>query len=81
MMNSTTEPRTLELVRMNLKCGDYDGVDIMRAWIAIDDLLKQRKQVIELISAAKEIITISDRKHDAWDKAKLLISEIEAANE
>jgi hypothetical protein len=32
------EPRSLDLVRTNLKTGNYDGVDIMRAWLAIDEL-------------------------------------------
>ena len=32
----------LKLLRMNLKQGDYNGVDIMHAWLAIDELLELR---------------------------------------
>lgn len=32
----------LKLLRMKLKQGDYDGVDIMHAWLAIDELRKLR---------------------------------------
>jgi hemoglobin-like flavoprotein len=35
-------------------------------------LAEQRE---ELLSALKEVIRISDRKHDAWDKAKAAISK------
>jgi len=34
---------------------------------------KDKKLIKELKSALKDIIAISDRKHDAWDKAKELI--------
>jgi hypothetical protein len=33
----------LQAVRTRLKTGEYDGTDIMRAWIAIDELLLARK--------------------------------------
>ena len=32
----------LKLLRMKLKQGDYDGVDVMHAWLAIDELLELR---------------------------------------
>lgn len=32
----------LSVIRNNLKQGDYDGVDIMRAYLAIDELLALR---------------------------------------
>ncbi len=35
----------------------------------------------ELVQAAKEVIRISDRNHEAWNKLKALIAEIEATNE
>jgi hypothetical protein len=35
------------------------------------------QQNSSLLEALKEIIKISDRKHDAWDKAKELIQQIE----
>lgn len=36
--------------------------------------LEQNAKIAELRSVLREIIAISDRKHDAWDKAKQLIS-------
>ena len=30
----------LTILKYSLKSGDYDGTDIMRAWIAIDELIK-----------------------------------------
>ena len=29
----------------------------------------------ELVSAIEDVISISDRKHDAWDRAKAIIEE------
>lgn len=34
------------------------------------------KQRDELIAAMEEVLRISDRKHDAWDKVKAMIAEI-----
>jgi hypothetical protein len=31
----------------------------------------------ELLAALKEVVAISDRKHDAWDKAKAAIAKAE----
>lgn len=33
----------------------------------------QQKKINELQKVLKEIVDISDRKHDAWDKAKMLM--------
>lgn len=33
----------LKLLRMKLKQGDYDGADIMNAWLAVDELIELRK--------------------------------------
>ena len=33
----------LKLLRIKLKQGDYDGADIMQAWIAIDELIELRE--------------------------------------
>lgn len=32
----------LQFLRTKLKNGEYDGADIMHAWLAIDELLKAR---------------------------------------
>lgn len=34
-------------------------------------------QLTELVAATKEVIRISDRKHDAWDRAKAAIALVE----
>ena len=33
----------LGFLRTKLKSGEYDGVDIMQAWIAIDELIELRE--------------------------------------
>ena len=33
----------LRVLRMRLKSGEYDGVHIMQAWIAIDELIELRE--------------------------------------
>jgi len=33
----------LKLLKMKLKQGDYNGVDIMQAWLAIDELIELRE--------------------------------------
>ena len=33
----------LKFLRIKLKQGDYDGVDIMQAWLAIDELIELRE--------------------------------------
>lgn len=38
----------LTLLRHKLKQGDYDGADIMATWIAIDELLQLRAEVVRL---------------------------------
>ena len=41
-------------------------------------LYEHPTNVDELLTAVKEVIRISDRKHDAWDKAKVLIEKMES---
>jgi len=36
-----------------------------------------KRELDELNAACKEVIAISDRQHDAWDKAKAVIARIE----
>ncbi|NOY72183.1 MAG: hypothetical protein GXP14_07365 [Gammaproteobacteria bacterium] len=38
----------LKDLRVRLKSGEYDGVHIMQAWIAIDELVKKRIELKEL---------------------------------
>lgn len=41
------ENNELALLRSKLKSGEYDGADIMAAWIAIDELLTHRATAME----------------------------------
>jgi geranylgeranyl pyrophosphate synthase len=36
-----------------------------------------KEKYAALVEAAKEVARISDRKHDAWDKLKAALAEIE----
>ena len=38
-------------------------------------------QCYELLEALEEVIAISDRKHDAWDRAKAAITKAKGENE
>ena len=40
-------------------------------------LLTALKDKAELLDTLKEVVRISDRKHDAWDKAHRLIAKAE----
>lgn len=39
----TTTQTELQFLRTKLKTGEYDGVDIMQAWLAIDELMALRE--------------------------------------
>jgi len=38
----------LKVLKMRLKSGEYDGVHIMQAWIAIDELINCRDSLKDL---------------------------------
>lgn len=44
---------------------------------AIDKLTAERDGLLALIPSMKEVLRISDRKHDAWDAVKAGISKVE----
>ena len=44
----------LQLLRTKLKNGEYDGVDIMHAWMAIDELLEARANQGAAVAAERE---------------------------
>ncbi len=44
---------------------------------AIDKLTAERDDLLALIPNMKEVLRISDRKHDAWDAVKAGISKVE----
>lgn len=37
--------KQLSALRVRLKSGEYDGADIMQAWVAIDELIEVRKEL------------------------------------
>ena len=45
----------LKAVRTRLKTGNYDGTDIMAAWIAIDELEQLQQQVKDLTEAKEKL--------------------------
>jgi hypothetical protein len=38
----------LKLLRAKLKSGEYDGSDIMQAWIAVDELMKANDLIAQI---------------------------------
>lgn len=47
---------------------------------AADVIAMQARQIQameELVAATKEVLRISDRKHDAWDRAKAALAKVE----
>lgn len=42
--------KDLSHLRLKLKSGEYDGTDLMHAWIAIEELLQLRCDNLELIA-------------------------------
>lgn len=37
--------KELEVLKMRLKSGEYDGTHIMQAWLAIDELIKSKTKI------------------------------------
>lgn len=50
------DTRTLDEVRNNLKSGEYDGVDVMRAWLSIDELFTLRAQLASAQAEKAELV-------------------------
>jgi hypothetical protein len=50
----------LNFVRIRLKNGEYDGSDIMAAWLAIDELHKLRAAVDTLVAERDALRTERD---------------------
>ena len=43
-----------------------------------ETIVKQQSQLRQLAEVLEEVITISDRKHDAWERAKALLKEVKS---
>jgi len=63
-LNSMSEDECIELTHLLMQ-------------FQSEKIEKLKDQRDELLAETKEIIAISDRKHDAWDRAKAVIANIE----
>ena len=45
----------LKATRVRLNCGEYDGTDIMTAWLAIDKLIELKESNKVLVEALNQI--------------------------
>jgi len=50
-MSVDLDDEQLRALRVRLKSGEYDGVDLMKAWIAIDELIEARGEIDKIESA------------------------------
>lgn len=48
--------------------------DVLNAYTVLEKLREKDAQRDELLAALEAVVTISDRKHDAWDRAKEAIA-------
>ena len=65
----------IELANELKRCIDDGSTDLVCVKEAMELLLQLAKEIEQLKKVLKEIIDISDRKHDAWDKAKVLLKK------
>lgn len=74
-----------ELAREAQANGDYDppGCEHLRRFINEQgaEIKGLRAAHAELLAALKEVVRISDRKHDAWDRAHAVITKVEGYRE
>jgi len=68
-MKKVTSKKVLEAVQSTI-CNDLMTWDELA-----DKVLELETEIKNIKDAAKEVIRISDRKHDAWDKLKKLIKK------
>lgn len=63
-------------------CGElsYEECDDRFQKLHVELTIKQ-KEIDSMIEAMQEVLRISDRKHDAWDKVKELIAKMENQND
>jgi hypothetical protein len=47
----------LQFLRTKLKTGEYDGADIMHAWLAIDELCELRGEIARAVAAERDCRT------------------------
>ncbi len=68
----------LNLLRLKLKSGEYDGADVMRAWIAIEELVRARRVLAEALADYDSPATLSTGDLGcSWiDEARALVDSI-----
>ena len=55
----------LKFLRAKLKAGEYDGADIMRAWIAIDELSEQLARASDAFEREQKRADLADVRAEA----------------
>lgn len=72
----------LNHLRIKLKNGEYDGVDLMHAWLAIDELIDARKTLCKAKSAYVELtnsVSFADNGEAAYVADQQLMSKFDTA--
>lgn len=59
--------KALEATRHRLKAGDYDGTDIINAWMAIDIHLKERQEIADTRKKLLQEIRQRVENLSKWD--------------
>lgn len=54
---------------------DADERDMV--YECVDTLREALPALLECVEATREVLRISDRKHDAWDRAKAALAKLE----
>ena len=67
--------KDLEVLRMRLKSGEYDGVHIMKAWIAIEELIQLREELEALKASIPEI-----QNNEVIETLNIIIYDIDACH-
>lgn len=66
--------KDLEVLIMRLKAGEYDGVHIMKAWIAIEELIQLREELealkVSIPETLNKIIYDIDASYPEYAKRK-----------
>ena len=72
-MSVDLDNKQLQVLRMRLKSGEYDGVHLMKAWLAIDELIEARDEIELLKTGLNEAMEWNwlDEDSPKWLREKL----------